>query len=124
MAPGRAGLAALIALSLLVACSDDGGETTTGDTTDAGELVDGRHFGRVTELDPASGSLGFDVADLDGDRIDDPDAEVAYDGMQGDRFRHATQLVRWRPDRDPESCSYDQLDRPVPELLSKVFAGD
>jgi ATP-dependent DNA ligase len=51
-------------------------------------------------------------------------AEVAYDGMQGDRFRHATQLVRWRPDRDPESCTYDQLERPVPELLSKVFAGD
>jgi len=51
-------------------------------------------------------------------------AEVAYDGMQGDRFRHATQLVRWRPDRTPESCTYDQLDRPVPELLDKVFAGD
>jgi len=51
-------------------------------------------------------------------------AEVAYDGMQGDRFRHATQLVRWRPDRDPESCTYEQLDRPVPELLEKVFRGD
>jgi ATP-dependent DNA ligase len=48
-------------------------------------------------------------------------AEVAYDGMQGDRFRHATQLVRWRPDREPRSCSYDQLDRPVPELLDRVF---
>jgi len=51
-------------------------------------------------------------------------AEVAYDGMQGDRFRHATQLVRWRPDREPQSCHYDQLDRPVPELLEKVFRGD
>jgi ATP-dependent DNA ligase len=50
-------------------------------------------------------------------------AEVAYDGMQGDRFRHATQLVRWRPDREPRSCRYDQLDRPVPELLEKVFKG-
>lgn len=48
-------------------------------------------------------------------------AEVAYDGMQGDRFRHATQLVRWRPDREPRSCTYDQLDRPVPELLDRVF---
>jgi ATP-dependent DNA ligase len=48
-------------------------------------------------------------------------AEVAYDGMQGDRFRHATQLVRWRPDREPRSCTYDQLDRPVPELLEHVF---
>jgi ATP-dependent DNA ligase len=51
-------------------------------------------------------------------------AEVAYDGMQGDRFRHATQLVRWRPDREPRSCTYDQLERPVPELLEKVFSGD
>jgi ATP-dependent DNA ligase len=48
-------------------------------------------------------------------------AEVAYDGMQGDRFRHATQLVRWRPDRDPRSCTYEQLERPVPELLERVF---
>jgi ATP-dependent DNA ligase len=50
-------------------------------------------------------------------------AEVAYDGMQGDRFRHATQLVRWRPDREPRSCTYDQLERPVPELLDRVFSG-
>jgi ATP-dependent DNA ligase len=48
-------------------------------------------------------------------------AEVAYDGMQGDRFRHATQLVRWRPDREPRSCTYEQLERPVPELLERVF---
>jgi len=48
-------------------------------------------------------------------------AEVSYDGMQGDRFRHATQLQRWRPDREPRSCTYDQLDRPVPELLERVF---
>jgi hypothetical protein len=76
VAAGRAGLAALIALSLLVACSGDGSETTTGDTTTAGELVDGRHFGRVTALEPAEGQLAFDVADLDGDRVDDPDAVV------------------------------------------------
>jgi hypothetical protein len=29
--------------------------------------------------------------------------------------------VRWRPDRDPASCTYDQLDRPVPEELAQVF---
>jgi ATP-dependent DNA ligase len=33
--------------------------------------------------------------------------------MEGARFRHTTQFVRWRPDRDPRSCTYDQLDRPV-----------
>jgi ATP-dependent DNA ligase len=48
-------------------------------------------------------------------------AEVGYDNLQGDRFRHATKLVRWRPDREPASCTYAQLDRPVPEVLAEVF---
>jgi ATP-dependent DNA ligase len=48
-------------------------------------------------------------------------AEVGYDNLQGDRFRHATKFVRWRPDREPSSCRYDQLDRPVPEVLAEVF---
>ena len=41
-------------------------------------------------------------------------AEVAYDHLQGDRFRHATSFIRWRPDREPASCTYSQLDTPVP----------
>ena len=48
-------------------------------------------------------------------------AEVGYDNLQGDRFRHATKLVRWRPDRDPASCTYAQLEKPVPEVLAEVF---
>ena len=48
-------------------------------------------------------------------------AEVGYDALQGDRFRHATKLVRWRPDRDPVSCTYAQLEKPVPEVLAEVF---
>ncbi len=48
--------------------------------------------------------------------------EVAYDHLQGDRFRHATSFRRWRPDRDPASCTYGQLDTPVPAELSTVFA--
>ncbi|MBW8825063.1 MAG: ATP-dependent DNA ligase [Acidobacteria bacterium] len=48
-------------------------------------------------------------------------AEVGYDNLQGNRFRHATKFVRWRPDREPASCTYDQLDRPVPEELASVF---
>ena len=36
--------------------------------------------------------------------------EVAYDHMEGDRFRHTAQFRRWRPDRDPESCTYAQLE--------------
>ncbi len=49
-------------------------------------------------------------------------AEVAYDHLQGDRFRHATSFVRWRPDREPASCVYSQLDSPVPTELNEVFA--
>ena len=48
-------------------------------------------------------------------------AEVAFEHLQGDRFRHATRLVRWRPDRDPSSCTYAQLDVAVPYELAEVF---
>ncbi len=48
-------------------------------------------------------------------------AEVAYDHLQGDRFRHATRLVRWRPDRSPADCRYDQLEAAVPYELAAVF---
>src|SRR5205085_10306257 len=48
--------------------------------------------------------------------------EVAYDHMQGDRFRHATTFRRWRPDRDPQSCTYSQLETVVPAELASLFA--
>src|SRR5262245_13656026 len=47
--------------------------------------------------------------------------EVRYDYMEGDRFRHTTQFVRWRPDREPSSCTYDQLERPVRFNLADVL---
>jgi ATP-dependent DNA ligase len=47
--------------------------------------------------------------------------EVSYDHLQHDRFRHATSFVRWRPDRDAASCTYAQLDTPVPMELKDVF---
>jgi ATP-dependent DNA ligase len=49
--------------------------------------------------------------------------EVRYDYMEGDRFRHTAQFVRWRPDRDPRSCGYDQLERPVHGSLADVLNG-
>ncbi|HTF47969.1 MAG TPA: ATP-dependent DNA ligase [Pseudonocardia sp.] len=49
--------------------------------------------------------------------------EVRYDYMEGVRFRHTTQFVRWRPDRDPESCTYAQLERPVRFDLDQVLLG-
>jgi ATP-dependent DNA ligase len=39
-------------------------------------------------------------------------AEVSYDQLEGDRFRHATRFHRWRPDKDPLQCTMDQLERP------------
>lgn len=53
--------------------------------------------------------------------------EVGYDHTEGgypSRFRHTAQFVRWRPDREPESCRYDQLDEPASYDLSAVLRGE
>lgn len=50
--------------------------------------------------------------------------EVGYDAMEGDRFRHTAQFKRWRPDRTPESCTYDQLERPIRFDVDAVLAGN
>ena len=47
--------------------------------------------------------------------------EVKYDHMQGDRFRHAAVFQRWRPDKQPADCRYDQLEVTTPYELAKVF---
>jgi ATP-dependent DNA ligase len=47
--------------------------------------------------------------------------EVKYDAMEGRRFRHTAHFKRWRPDRDPESCGYEQLEQPVSYDLTKVL---
>jgi len=49
--------------------------------------------------------------------------EVAYDHMEGGRFRHTAQFRRWRPDREPSSCTYEQLERPVRFDLADVLSG-
>jgi ATP-dependent DNA ligase len=49
--------------------------------------------------------------------------EVRYDYLEGARFRHPPQFVRWREDREPESCGYAQLDRPAPFALADVLRG-
>ena len=48
--------------------------------------------------------------------------EVRYEHMEGDRFRHTAQFNRWRPDRDPRSCTYEQLEEPVTYNLDEIFA--
>jgi ATP-dependent DNA ligase len=47
--------------------------------------------------------------------------EVKYDHMQGDRFRHAAIFLRWRPDKPPADCTYEQLEVAAPYELAKVF---
>jgi ATP-dependent DNA ligase len=49
-------------------------------------------------------------------------AEVAYEQLQGDRLRHGARFLRWRPDREPASCRYDQLETPAPSELAALFA--
>src|SRR5690349_5538093 len=48
-------------------------------------------------------------------------AEVGYDAMEGTRFRHTAQFKHWRPDRTPESCTYEQLERPVRFDVTEVL---
>ena len=49
--------------------------------------------------------------------------EVKYDHLEGRRFRHTAHFKRWRPDRDPESCGYDQLEEPVGYELGRILSG-
>jgi ATP-dependent DNA ligase len=49
--------------------------------------------------------------------------EVRYDHMEGPRFRHTAQFSRWRPDRDPRSCTYAQLEQPVTFKLGDIVPG-
>jgi ATP-dependent DNA ligase len=50
--------------------------------------------------------------------------EVKYDHLQGNRFRHAALFLRWRPDKPPGECRYDQLEITKPYELDKVFAAE
>jgi ATP-dependent DNA ligase len=47
--------------------------------------------------------------------------EVKYDHLQGDRFRHAAVFLRWRTDKRPEDCRYDQLEVTPPAELREIF---
>jgi ATP-dependent DNA ligase len=50
--------------------------------------------------------------------------EVKYDHLQGNRFRHAATFLRWRPDRQPDDCHYDQLEVVMPYELERVFGSN
>ncbi len=50
--------------------------------------------------------------------------EVAYNHLQGTRFRHATTFRRWRPDKPPSDCRYDQLEETAPFEIARIFGTD
>lgn len=50
--------------------------------------------------------------------------EVAFDHLQGERFRHAASFLRWRPDKSPKECKFDQIDTAIPFELKQIFELD
>ena len=50
--------------------------------------------------------------------------EVRYEHMEGNRFRHTAQFNRWRPDREPRSCTYEQLEEPVKYDLADILSAN
>ncbi|HEV7948838.1 MAG TPA: ATP-dependent DNA ligase, partial [Glaciihabitans sp.] len=79
---------------------------------EAGDIVRGE-----TDRSRFSGSKDTSYVRLEPTRV----VEVRYDQMEGSRFRHTVQFYRWRPDRDPRSCTFEQLEVPVAYDLSRVL---
>jgi ATP-dependent DNA ligase len=80
---------------------------------ESGDIVKGE-----TERSRFSASKDVSYVALEPTRV----VEVAYDQMEGMRFRHTVQFVRWRPDREATSCTFEQLDRPISYDLAEVLA--
>ncbi|SDI79963.1 ATP-dependent DNA ligase [Arthrobacter subterraneus] len=121
--------------SLLLGMYDDGGELRN--VGGASAFSDKRRLELVDELEPdvmrdESGEIVRGETDrsrfasakdvsyvrLHPRRV----VEVRYDQMEGDRFRHTVQFERWRPDREPRYCTFEQLEIPVAYDLSRVLA--
>ncbi|MFF8309163.1 ATP-dependent DNA ligase [Streptomyces lydicus] len=96
---------------------DDAAEHPWGAWTD-----EAAHASRRMPGGPSRWSGGKDLSwvPLRPERV----CEVAYDHMEGDRFRHTAQFRHWRPDRTPESCTYDQLEEPVGYDLGELLRDD
>lgn len=101
-------------------------ELTPLRATDADEPHPWRDWGRATVGDaqrmPGAQSRWSGGRDLSWEPLRPQRVcEVKYDHLQGDRFRHATVFLRWRPDKPPQDCRYDQLEVTTPYELAKVF---
>lgn len=81
-------------------------------TDEQGELVKG-----LTDRSRFSSSKDVSFVRLRPERV----VEVKFDQMEGSRFRHTVTFLRWRPDRDPQSCSASQVERPIAYDLDAVL---
>ena len=61
--------------------------------------------------------------DIDLNSVVERVVEVTFGQLQSGRFRHGVSFVRWRPDRTPQSCRYDQLDVAAPVPFASLFEG-
>lgn len=87
-----------------------------GDWADPAAQAEGRRPGAQSRW---SGTKDLSFIPLRPERV----LEVSYDHMEGSRFRHTTQLLRWRPDREPSSCTYAQLEEVVGYDLATLLPG-
>ena len=96
-------------------------ETVSGLEVRTGTLDGEPVVGYVTGMGPDLATTGIDelLAAVRPERV----VEVRYDHMEGEGFRHTVQFNRWRPDRDPRSCTYEQLEQPVTFNLGDIVPG-
>ena len=87
-----------------------------GDWANPAAHLEGRKPGAVSRW---SGGKDLSFVPLRPERV----LEVGYDHMEGDRFRHTTQFKRWRPDREPASCTYEQLEEIAGYDLEEILPG-
>ena len=92
--------------------SDSADHPWTADKQDAGTRTP-----RNSEASRWNGGKDLSFVPLRPERV----VEVKYDHMEGERFRHTAQFLRWRPDRSPDSCTYSQLEEPVKFDLAEVL---
>jgi ATP-dependent DNA ligase len=73
---------------------------------------------------PGGPSRWTQAADVEWERLKPKlVCEVAFDHLQGQRFRHAASFLRWRPDKSPKECTFDQIQLAVPYELAQIFKG-
>jgi ATP-dependent DNA ligase len=89
----------------------------TGGRPPGGQSPEGTRTPRAAEYSRWNVGKDLSFTPLRPERV----LEVRYDHMEGPRLRHTAQFVRWRPDRTPRSCTFDQLDEPVNFDLGEIL---